>query len=47
MGQVLREGNVADIQNDPEVIEVYIGRGHEEETVEAEVVYEEQEAKTA
>src|SRR5690606_35819130 len=26
MGQVLREGHVEEIQNDPEVIEVYLGR---------------------
>jgi urea transport system ATP-binding protein len=31
-GQVLREGHVAAIQNDPEVIAVYLGRGHEEKT---------------
>lgn len=29
-GKLLREGKVEDIQNDSEVIEVYLGRGHKE-----------------
>ena len=30
MGRLLREGNVIDIQNDPEVKEVYLGHNHRE-----------------
>lgn len=31
MGRLLREGPVEQIQNDPEVIEVYLGRGHKQQ----------------
>jgi urea transport system ATP-binding protein len=28
MGKVLTEGNIDDVQRDPRVIEVYLGRAH-------------------
>lgn len=31
MGRLLCEGPVEEVQNDPEVIEVYLGRGHKQQ----------------